>query len=64
VHFLAGVNFNISRLDFQTMDGFALVGTTSECTDTLVVKGSTGVDPPTICGINTGYHSMYRVPPD
>ena len=26
--------------------------------DTFVAAGQTGVNPPTICGTNTGYHSM------
>jgi len=46
------------RLDFQTFSGFATATTVSTCTDTLAVTGQTGVDPPSICGTNTGYH-MY-----
>ena len=45
------------RLDFQTFSGFATATTVSTCTDTLAVTGQTGVDPPSICGTNTGYHS-------
>ena len=44
------------RLDFITMSGY-LTGTTA-CSDTFVAAGQTGVNPPTICGTNTGYH-MY-----
>jgi len=44
------------RLDFQTMSGFtAAVGV---CTDKFTAEGQTGVNPPSICGTNTGYH-MY-----
>merc|ERR1712038_2057337 len=46
------------RLDFETFSGFATATTVSTCTDTLAVTGQTGVDPPSICGTNTGYH-MY-----
>merc|ERR1711874_155677 len=46
------------RLDFQTFSGFATSTTAGLCDDTLVMKGQTGVDPPSICGTNTGYH-MY-----
>jgi len=47
------------RLDFQTFSGFAPSTTTvGDCFDTLAVSGQSGVDPPRICGTNTGYH-MY-----
>merc|ERR1711915_1070033 len=47
------------RLDFQTFSGFATSTTAAgDCYDTLAVAGQTGVDPPSICGTNTGYH-MY-----
>jgi len=46
------------RLDFQTFSGFATSTTAGDCYDTLAVAGQTGVNPPTICGTNTGYH-MY-----
>jgi len=46
------------RLDFQTFSGFATSTTAGDCYDTLAVAGQTGVDPPSICGTNTGYH-MY-----
>merc|ERR1719415_144517 len=46
------------RLDFQTFSGFATSTTAGLCEDTLAMKGQTGVDPPAICGTNTGYH-MY-----
>merc|ERR1712117_393896 len=46
------------RLDFQTFSGFATSTTAGSCYDTLAVAGQTGVDPPSICGTNTGYH-MY-----
>jgi len=46
------------RLDFQTLTGFTTSTTVGLCTDTLAVAGQTGVDPPSICGTNTGYH-MY-----
>ena len=45
------------RLDFQTFSGFATSTTAGDCYDTLAVAGQTGVDPPSICGTNTGYHS-------
>ena len=45
------------RLDFQTFSGFATSTTAGSCYDTLAIKGQTGVDPPAICGTNTGYHS-------
>jgi len=44
------------RLDFQTMSGF--VETTGTCDDSLAVAGGTNVNPPSICGTNTGHH-MY-----
>merc|ERR1711915_930233 len=46
------------RLDFQTFSGFATSTTAGSCYDTLAMAGQTGVDPPSICGTNTGYH-MY-----
>merc|ERR1712176_1173998 len=46
------------RLDFQPFAGFATSTTAGDCYDKLAVAGQTGVDPPTICGTNTGYH-MY-----
>ena len=49
-----------SRLDFQTFSGFTVDTTTTGvgfCTDSFVAAGQTGVNPPTICGTNTGYHS-------
>ena len=45
------------RLDFQTFSGFATSTTAGDCYDTLAMAGQTGVDPPSICGTNTGYHS-------
>ena len=46
------------RLDFQTMTGY-YTGTSGLCgVDDFAAAGATGVDPPTICGTNTGYH-MY-----
>jgi len=44
------------RLDFQTMSGFA--ATVGVCSDKFTAEGQTGVNPPSICGTNTGYH-MY-----
>merc|ERR1712113_234994 len=46
------------RLDFQTFSGFATSTTAGSCYDTLAMAGQTGVDPPSICGTDTGYH-MY-----
>merc|ERR1711997_526702 len=46
------------RLDFQTFSGFVPSTTAGSCYDTLAMAGQTGVDPPSICGTNTGYH-MY-----
>jgi len=46
------------RLDFQTFTGFFVDSTTGVCADSLAVAGQTGSNPPTICGVNTGYH-MY-----
>jgi len=46
------------RLDFQTMSGFAEAANAGVCSDKLEAKGQTGVNPPAICGTNTGYH-MY-----
>jgi len=46
------------RLDFQTMTGY-YTGTSGLCgVDDFAAAGQTGVDPPTFCGTNTGYH-MY-----
>merc|ERR1719232_1454721 len=46
------------RLDFQTMTGY-YTGTSGLCgVDDFAAAGQTGVDPPTLCGTNTGYH-MY-----
>ena len=45
------------RLDFITMSGY-LTGTDGACTDMFTVAGQTGVNPPSICGTNSGYH-MY-----
>jgi len=45
------------RLDFQTFSGLT-VTTAGVCTDTFAIAGQTGVNPPSICGTNTGYH-MY-----
>jgi len=44
------------RLDFQHFSG--ITNTLGACTDKFMVTGQTGVNPPTICGTNTGYH-MY-----
>ena len=49
-----------SRLDFQTFSGYTVDTTTAGvgfCTDSFVAAGQSGVNPPTICGTNTGYHS-------
>lgn len=46
------------RLDFQTFSGLATSTTAGDCTDYLTAAGQTGVNPPAICGTNTGYH-MY-----
>jgi|ERR1712037_157077 len=46
------------RLDFQTFTGFVTATTVGACSDKLAMAGQTGVDPPSICGTNTGYH-MY-----
>merc|ERR1712183_827860 len=46
------------RLDFQTFTGFVTVTTVGACSDKLTMAGQTGVNPPSICGTNTGYH-MY-----
>ena len=48
------------RLDFQTFSGLT-VATGGVCTDTFVVEGQTGNNPPTICGTNTGYHSKITI---
>merc|ERR1719228_1955664 len=44
------------RIDFQTMSGFA--ASVGVCTDSFAAAGQTGIDPPSVCGTNTGYH-MY-----
>merc|ERR550532_3259149 len=49
------------RLDFQTFSGYSVDTATTGigvCTDSFAAAGQTGVNPPTICGTNTGYH-MY-----
>jgi len=49
------------RLDFQTFSGFTVntvAATRGACTDSFAAAGQTSVNPPTICGTNTGYH-MY-----
>lgn len=48
------------RFDFQTFTGFS-VSTVGVCTDTFTVTGQTGVNPPSICGTNTGYHMYAEV---
>ena len=48
------------RLDFQTFSGFVTSTTAGSCYDTLAMAGQTGVDPPSICGTNTGYHSKLQ----
>lgn len=44
------------RLDFITFSGYT--HTTGVCSDTFAAAGQTGVNPPSICGTNNGYH-MY-----
>ena len=44
------------------MSGFATIGSISPavvpaCSDKVTVAGMSGVNPPEICGTNTGYHS-------
>jgi len=47
------------RLDFILMSGHTLnAASAGGCSDTFTAVGQTGVDPPAICGTNTGYH-MY-----
>ena len=46
------------RLDFVSMSGYLTSTTAGACLDTFAAAGQTGVNPPTICGTNTGYH-MY-----
>ena len=57
-------NVEISRLDFQTFSGYVVDTVTTGigvCTDSFSAVGASGVNPPTICGTNTGYHSkIYR----
>ena len=50
------------RLDFQTFSGFAF-STLGAKTDSMAAAGQTGVNPPSITGTNTGYHSksLYTV---
>ena len=48
------------RLDFQTFSGFTVstvAASRGACTDSFAAAGQTSVNPPTICGTNTGYHS-------
>ena len=45
------------RFDFETFSGFAIASGTGICTDTFAVTGQTGVNPPSICGTNSGLHS-------
>ena len=45
------------RLDFETMSGFATTTAIGTCNDKITVAGMSGVNPPEICGTNTGYHS-------
>ena len=41
------------------MSGYTLnAASAGACQDTFAAVGQTGVDPPSICGTNTGYH-MY-----
>ena len=50
------------RLDFQTFSGFEVDTVTTGigvCTDSFQAAGQTGVNPPAICGTNTGYHSNW-----
>jgi len=47
------------RLDFQTMSGFA--ASVGICSDKFAIAGQTGVDPPSVCGTNTGYHMYAEV---
>ena len=44
------------RLDFITSSGYTQAD--GVCSDTFAAAGQTGVNPPSICGTNTGYH-MY-----
>ena len=46
------------RLDFVSMSGYLTSTTAGACLDTFAAAGQTGVNPPSICGTNTGYH-MY-----
>ena len=43
------------------MSGFSTLGTAgavvAACNDKVTVQGMSGVNPPEICGTNTGYHS-------
>ena len=39
------------------MSGFATSTTAGLCSDSFAAAGQTGVDPPSICGTNTNYHS-------
>lgn len=48
------------RLDFQTFTGFT-AASTGACTDKFDVSTNTGVNPPTICGTNTGYHMYVEI---
>ena len=46
------------RLDYDSFSGFGTTTPAGTCSDSLEVKGQTGKNPPSICGTNTGYHSM------
>merc|ERR1711981_72342 len=48
------------RLDFQTHTGFTATAA-GVCTDKFTVAGQTSVNPPIICGTNTGYHMYAEV---
>ena len=43
------------------MSGFATVTNPGNCNDKLTVAGMSGVNPPEICGTNTGYHSKIAI---
>ena len=44
------------RLDFDAFD-ITEVATTGVCTDKLTITGTTGRNPPVVCGTLTGQHS-------
>jgi hypothetical protein len=49
----------VTRLDFQTFQ-IANPAATGACTtDTFIVKGTSGKNPPTVCGTLTGQHSKF-----